>query len=155
MLHDAKEKINYKELLKPKIKIIIKVMSAQQLRANSEKNNKKVKDVVDPYIRIYSRGLEQDDKQTFKTKQIFDNGFNPIFEHENIFEFNFCCPDLGFLVFEAMDYDYIGSGEMLGREAIPINCIQPGVRIVNLRDHNLEIMQSSCVLCHISIKNLI
>ena len=154
MLHDSTEEVDYKKMITPQKIIRIRIISAQQLSSKSEINkDKKVKDVVDPYIKVYSRGLEQDEKQEYKTKTVSNNGFNPIFDNGNVFEFKFCCPELGFLIFEANDHDYIGSDEILGWEAIPVNCILPGYRIINLRDHNLQIMQSSCILCHISIKN--
>ena len=93
--------------------------------------------------------MPQDDGQEFRTKEVNNNGFHPIFKENNHFVFKFCCAELGFLIFEAIDQDLMGSGEKLGSNAIPVKCIKNGYRVFPLRDKFAEISSTSCVFCYI------
>ena len=56
MLHDSNEIVDYKKMVRPKYQIKITIISAQQLKKSTTIGIKKVKDVVDPFIKVYSRG---------------------------------------------------------------------------------------------------
>ena len=76
-----------------KKKIQIKVISAQNLPKAAGIGN----DVTDSYVVIQTYGI-QADKREQKTKTIQDNGFNPIWNEDFVFNIN--CPELAFIKYQ-------------------------------------------------------
>ncbi|EGR28562.1 phosphatidylinositol-specific phospholipase x domain protein [Ichthyophthirius multifiliis] len=130
----------------------IQIISGQQLRPDNYEND--TFDVVDPYVQIFIRGTQKDEKNNKprKTRIISDNGFHPIW-NSKIFEFKLRCPELSLLIFRVMDSDILLDTQ-LGQYALPVDTIRPGYRIVPLRNKALDFQENSCILVKINIQDV-
>ena len=81
----------------------------------------------------------------FKSEVVKDNGLNPLFSLNS--DFKIFSPEQAFIKFEVFDKDVMSS-ELLGRFAVPFNCIRPGYRVVPLLDHNLNSIKH----CYLFVK---
>lgn len=132
--------------------LIINVLSGQQLGSGDQNN----KDPIDPYVEVSLRGIPVDDEENskiYKTNVIKDNGFNPVFELEC--QFKIACPELAFLIFQVFSEDQgLIKHKRLGWYSIPFTCIRQGYRLVPLYNDSLNIIEYSCLLCKIEIKDV-
>lgn len=133
--------------------LVISILSGQQLGSGDQNN---YKDPIDPYVEVSLRGISVDDEENskiYKTNVIKDNGFNPIFELEC--QFKIACPELAFLIFQVFSEDQgLIKHKRLGWYSIPFTCIRQGYRLVPLYNDSLNIIEYSCLLCKVEIKDV-
>jgi len=87
-------------------------------------------EVIDPYVKMYVRGLKHDDYKT-RTKVVSNNGFNPEWNHR--VNFTVTNVDLALLLFLVIDKDLISADDLIGQYALPLACLREGVRVVPLK----------------------
>ena len=139
---------------RPVKKLILKIISGQQIRPDKFDS----KEIIDPYVEIKVRGLEIDEQNnsTYRTQTVKDNGFHPVWskkDHPNVYEFYIYAPDFCFLVFNIFDEDMVGRDKM-GWYAIEFNHIQQGYRVIPILNNRCQPINHSYVFCHISIETL-
>jgi len=139
---------------KPVKKLLLKIISGQQIRPDKFNS----KEIIDPYVEIKIRGLEIDEhnNSTYRTQTVKDNGFHPVWskkDHPNVFQFDIYAPDFCFLVFNIFDEDMVGRDKM-GWYAIEFNHIQQGYRVIPILNNRCQPINHSYVFCHISIETL-
>ena len=137
-----------KDFVNPVFKLVIKIISATQLKP-MKKNER---DIIDPFVEVSLRGLpiEEKNNSVCKTKMVPNNGFNPIFG-EN-FTFEVYCPEIAILVFQVFDQDNL-SNEKIGSYAIPVDCLRPGFRVVPLKNTlDFNFIENSFIFCNIEKK---
>jgi len=110
----------------PPVKLTILVMSASQL---PKPGGVLRGEVIDPFVvvSLHAGNISQEKK----TRTINDNGFNPTWNE--VFSFDVTNPDIAMLLFTVMDED-VGSQEFIAFGSLPVTCIRPGIRLVNLHD---------------------
>eukprot|EP01017_Pseudomicrothorax_dubius_P031520 TRINITY_DN4039_c0_g2_i1.p1 TRINITY_DN4039_c0_g2~~TRINITY_DN4039_c0_g2_i1.p1 ORF type:complete len:771 (+),score=146.87 TRINITY_DN4039_c0_g2_i1:282-2594(+) len=135
----------------PRKRLEITVVSGQQLRSQRNDDTKVVRDIVDPYVKLTLRGAKADDGKFFLSKEIKNNGFNPIWNEKTVFLVH--SPEFLFLKFEIYNKDVLND-EKLGWYAIPFNCIRPGYRSVPLLSDKLNPIKFSYLLVHIKISDI-
>ncbi|KFO76086.1 Inactive phospholipase C-like 2, partial [Cuculus canorus] len=106
-------------------------------------------DVVDPYVYVEIHGIPADCAEQ-RTKTMYQNGDNPIFDES--FEFQINLPELAMVRFVVLDDDYIGD-EFIGQYTIPFECLQTGYRHVPLQSLTGEILAHASLFVHVAITN--
>lgn len=133
--------------------VYIEVISGQQLRPEGDNNSR---DVVDPYVEVSFRGIPLDEKENskvFKSHVVDNNGFNPQFNLQC--QLKLACPDLGMIIFKVFDQEIAKKDVKIGWNAVSVNCLRSGFRILPLLCSNLEPIEFSCLLCKIEIKDVV
>ncbi|CAF1482370.1 unnamed protein product, partial [Didymodactylos carnosus] len=117
--------------------LTLTIVSAQYLV------NTDIKDLVDPYVRVYIHGVPCDN-QNQKTHVIKDNGMpvynflrlrrycgfclleglNPMWNHR--MEFDIAVPQLCLIRFVVLDSDKYSSDDIIGQYCVPLTTIQKG-----------------------------
>lgn len=109
------------------------------------------KDIVDPYVTIELKTTSQLERITsqpvFNSKVIDNNGFNPVW-NETV-TFDFVDEEISMLVFKVFDLDLTGSS-LLCENAISVECIRQGIRVVQMRDSNHKLCEC-LLLCQFTI----
>ncbi|XP_066996511.2 1-phosphatidylinositol 4,5-bisphosphate phosphodiesterase delta-4 isoform X2 [Anabrus simplex] len=105
-------------------------------------------DIVDPYVKVKIVGHPRD-IQSCKTEPIKDNGFNPRWNHEMVF--NIKMPDLAMIHFIVKDESVSGKNDVLGSYALPFQSLQEGYRHVYLMDYNGSFVSPASLFIHASI----
>ena len=100
-------------------KLSITIISGQQLPKN--KSTFKT-DISDPYVSVEIIGIPFDECEE-KTKEVKDNGHNPIWNET--FHFTINCPDLCFLKFSVKDKD-TGKDQKIGYKIIRFDSLKTG-----------------------------
>lgn len=140
------------ESLKPRLQLIITILSASQLKSSTNKQR------ISPYVEVGLIGgvtIDEQSNQVYRTNVIENNGFNPVFEDRVTCEFMIYNPDLTVIYMQVWDEEENSlEGKFLGWHGVPVTCIRPGIRIAPLRDANLGIIDQSLLLCRVEIKNL-
>lgn len=132
---------------KNSIKIIVRLISGQQLPRPKESSKH---DVIDPYVIMSVEGLPTD-KQSKTSDYVPDNGFNPMFTRDEPFAFDIKVPELAFLTFKVMDRDSVGSDDYVGWFTTPVNSLATGYRHVHLEDYRGRPLKPASLFVHISI----
>ena len=104
------------ETMKNKKTFHIKIISAQNLPIDG-------KDISDPYVTVNIHGVPSDECEQ-KTRYIKDNGFNPVWNEDFVFNIN--CPELAFVKFTIKDED-VGKDDLLGYYVIRFECMRKGL----------------------------
>ena len=133
--------------------LCVEVISGQQLRPENEED---IRDVVDPYVEVFLRGIPADEKENsvvFKSKVVQNNGFHPIFQLNCQFKLN--CPDLAVIVFRVFDEEVAVKDMRIGWNSIAVSCLRTGYRIIPLLNSNLNEIEFSCLLCKIEFKDVV
>jgi hypothetical protein len=125
--------------------LTITIISGQFL----PQSNHKTLDIPDPYVRISTHGLT-DDEHVKKTKFIDNNGFNPIWNET--FQFRIRFPQLCLIYFSVMDHDVVTHDNRLAYFCSPVTMIQTGYRHIYLRANNNDLTYST-LFVHIDIQN--
>eukprot|EP00918_Siedleckia_nematoides_P032180 GHVU01069631.1.p1 GENE.GHVU01069631.1~~GHVU01069631.1.p1 ORF type:complete len:834 (-),score=143.67 GHVU01069631.1:647-3148(-) len=114
----------------------IKIISGHQLPrpVNDEKESKRVRDNVSPYVIVGVSGLRRDTK-TCRTTPVSNNGFNPSWKAP--FVFDVALPDIALLHFEVRNQDSV-KNEILAAASMPLSCVRQGLRWVGLNDSRLR-----------------
>ena len=142
-----------KSFLRIQKMVYIEVISGQQLRPEGDNNSR---DVVDPYVEVSFRGIPLDEKENskvFKSHVVDNNGFNPQFDLHC--QFKLACPDFGMIIFKVFDQEIAKKDVKIGWNAVSVNCLRSGFRILPLLSSNLESIEFSCLLCKIEIKDVV
>ncbi|EPB78822.1 Phosphatidylinositol-specific phospholipase C, X domain protein [Ancylostoma ceylanicum] len=113
-----------RSVIKPKVKLGIRVISAQYLPKAAPG-----KDIIDPYVSIQIFGVPRDEFKD-KTKVIKDNGFNPVWEEA--FEKDLHCPELAILRFCVKDWDSTTTNDFIGEFSIPVSNMRKGYSQIRL-----------------------
>lgn len=148
-----KNKAKYIKDFKKISKILcINIISGQQLRPEKEED---IRDVVDPYVEVSIRGIPVDEKENskvFKSKVVYNNGFNPRFDLQC--QFKLACPENAFVIFKVFDEE-IGIRDLkIGWNAVPYGCLRPGYRILPLMNSKLNTIMFSCLFCKVELKDV-
>jgi hypothetical protein len=122
-------------------------------------------EIVDPFVKIevITPGEElggPSSSESFKTANVEDNGFNPVWYDLSKMSGTkpapmFVCSKMVqniepcFLVFTIRDKD-LGSDDFLACGVVPINCIKEGYRIINLYDHTGTLLTDSHLFVYVS-----
>jgi len=112
---------------------------------------RKVPDTSCPYVTASVHGVKADCK-TFRTNSVSNNGFNPRWNNQK-FTFEISCPSVAMLLFEVRNQDAVRS-DFLAAAAMPVSCIRPGFRWVELYDGRLRRIEWSGLLVNAQIKPL-
>lgn len=110
----------------PAVKLTVLIMSASQL---PKPGGVLRGEVIDPFVVVSVHAGNT--VQEKKTRTINDNGFNPTWNE--VFTFEVSNPDISMLLFAVFDED-VGSQEFIAFGSLPVTCIRPGIRLVNLLD---------------------
>eukprot|EP01105_Mastigella_eilhardi_P009533 TRINITY_DN224_c2_g1_i1.p1 TRINITY_DN224_c2_g1~~TRINITY_DN224_c2_g1_i1.p1 ORF type:complete len:1437 (+),score=327.44 TRINITY_DN224_c2_g1_i1:298-4311(+) len=102
--------------------LVVEIFSARALP--KPKNDKK--GTIDPYVELSILGTPQD-CSVQRTKSLRNNGFNP--EWFQRFEFPLTLSQHAILILRIMDHDTM-SDTLIGHNAIAVNCIRPGYRVL-------------------------
>lgn len=107
---------------------------------------------VEPFVKFQVRGVEADEKNNsvFTSKQVENNGFNPIWQSEE-FKVTVRCPKLFFLIITVYGDK---SGSKLSWMCLPFKSIRPGIRAVPLYDPEINRMKYGKLLIKVKIKKL-
>ena len=100
-------------------RLTITVISAQFLPRVNETTN----DIPDPYVIVSTHGIACD-QQSYRTKTIYDNGFNP--EWNEIFTFDVYFPQMCLVRFDIYDYDRFTRDDLLASFCLPMTTMQTG-----------------------------
>lgn len=135
--------VNRKES-KTRKQMQVKVISGFQLP--KPKDSKKG-EIIDPFIKIEIHGVSRD-KQDQKSSVIKNNGFNPVWNEE--FVFNVDVPELALVRFVVYDSDrYVD--DFIGYYVVPFNSLMEGYRHFPLFDKNGEQFEQGVMFIHVRI----
>jgi hypothetical protein len=108
----------------------IEVMSASQLPKPMGATKG---EVIDPYVMVELHGIPSDEAK-YQTARVDNNGFNPVFNEK--FTFAAKMKSLGLLYIAVYDFDMYDADDFIAYATIPLACLKPGIRNVNLRSWN-------------------
>ncbi|KAK7474992.1 hypothetical protein BaRGS_00033739 [Batillaria attramentaria] len=106
--------------------------------------------IASPFLEIEIAGL-QCDNQKFKTGTKVDNGLNPVWNENCVFDV--LCPEMALIRFAVMDEDIFGDPNFLGQACYPVPCIRSGYRSVSLKNGYSEPLELASLLVHIDMRN--
>lgn len=106
------------------IRFTLHVISGQHL---PKPGGRKTGEIIDPFVHIHVHGLEEDTHDE-KTKIVYNNGFNPVWDE--IFQFTIKSPDVAQLTLTVHD----DSDGFIAFSSIPFTTLRPGLRNVSLFD---------------------
>lgn len=106
--------------------------------------------IASPFVELEIAGM-QCDNQKFKTGTKVDNGLNPVWSENCVFDV--LCPELALLRFAVMDEDIFGDPNFLGQACYPVPCIRTGYRSVSLKNGFSEPLELATLLVHIDMRN--
>uniref|UniRef100_A0A7S3PPI9 Phosphoinositide phospholipase C n=1 Tax=Aplanochytrium stocchinoi TaxID=215587 RepID=A0A7S3PPI9_9STRA len=116
--------------LTPK-KLNIKLMSGHYLPKPLGAGDRS--EVIDPYVEIKLHSLTKE-PQSYKTKVVDNNGFNPVWNETIMFDVY--SNDLDLLSFVVKDKDTFNSDDFIAQNVIPISSMRTGYRVIPLRQAN-------------------
>ncbi|KAJ1608955.1 phospholipase C-like protein [Cryptosporidium canis] len=139
----------------PPVRICIQIISAHQLPDNLSQFSRGIAGIItgnklSPYITISVFGGPSEEFKSYRTPAINNNGFNPRWENLSPFTFNVICPEISIINFEVRSSDSIQS-EFIAAASIPVSCLRPGLRWIQLFDSNFIDIQCCGILANISI----
>ncbi|XP_076470498.1 1-phosphatidylinositol 4,5-bisphosphate phosphodiesterase gamma-1-like [Babylonia areolata] len=106
--------------------------------------------IASPFVEVEVTGMECD-KQKFKTGTRVDNGLNPVWSENCVFDV--LCPEMALLRFAVMDEDIFGEPNFLGQACFPVPCIRHGFRSVPLRNGYSDPLELAVLLVHMDMRN--
>ncbi|KAH8738886.1 phospholipase C [Cryptosporidium ryanae] len=139
----------------PPLRVSIQILSAHQLPDYMSQYSRGISGIIcgsklSPYITISVFGGPREEYKSYKTPPVENNGFNPKWENLAPFTFNVLCPEISIINFEVKSSDYIQS-EFIAAASIPVSCLRPGIRWIQLFDTNFIDIQCCGILANISI----
>ncbi|OII77717.1 1-phophatidylinositol-bisphosphate phosphodiesterase delta-3 [Cryptosporidium andersoni] len=139
----------------PPVRVSIQILSAHQLPDNGSQNNRGIVGLIggsnlSPYITVSVFGGPRDEYKTCRTPVVCNNGFNPQWKDLMPFTFHVLCPEIAIINFEVRSADSIQS-DFIAAASIPISCLRPGIRWVQLFDKNFMDIQCCGILANISV----
>jgi phosphatidylinositol phospholipase C delta len=91
--------------------------------------------VVNPFVRIsLYEGSSKAKRIMYNTKRVKQNGLNPIWKEDEVFEFAISNPSVAMLVFSIWDKTDDGTEDFIAASSLPVSCIREGYRSVALFD---------------------
>ena len=126
----------------------IRIISGQNLP--KEKNSIDDSDIVDPYVEVFTYGIECDYTK-YRTPSVRNNGLNPMWNHRINIEIH--RPELCLIVFQVRDADRYGRSTFLGQACIPFTTLQHGYRHIKLKAKNGDYIHGT-LFVHIRIEDL-
>ena len=128
------------ELTQPKLRLTVKVKSAQYLPkpAGAERG-----EIIDPFVRVTLYGHPVDQTTPLETPVIQDNGYNPIWDYA--FEYEIRVVALATLHLVVMDKDPVGE-DFICQNSLPVSEIRSGLRVVPMFDFHNRLMENTSVL---------
>ncbi|KAM8967174.1 1-phosphatidylinositol 4,5-bisphosphate phosphodiesterase delta-1 [Pelodytes ibericus] len=125
-------------------KLHVMILSGQQL----PKLNKKKSSIVDPMVTVELHGVARDnDKKT--TKVIDNNGFNPVWNEQFVFDVD--VPALALVRFLVEDYDVASRNDFVGQFTIPLTSLQMGYRHIHLLTKSGDRYPSATLFVHTAL----
>lgn len=97
---------------------------------------------INPFIELKLRGLK---KKDIKTSWVESNGFNP--RWNETFEFEVFDKNLSFLALIVKSRDKTEEGSFVAQRVLPMDCIDSGLKIVNLYFKNCTRIESAFLVC--------
>ena len=88
------------------------------------------------------------DKDRWWTKTVHNNSFNPVWDETK--QFTVTCPDLALVLFLIADNRW-GSDPTVAEYCLPMRCMQPGYRMIALRDKDGDRIGPAGLFVNISI----
>jgi phosphatidylinositol phospholipase C gamma-1 len=106
--------------------------------------------IMSPFVELEVVGIDYDCRKC-KTSTVRDNGLNPVWKENFIFDVE--NPDLAILRFVVNDEDMFGDPVFLGQTCFPVKCLRQGYRSVPLKNEYSEDLELAALLVHLDIKN--
>ncbi|XP_059489127.1 1-phosphatidylinositol 4,5-bisphosphate phosphodiesterase delta-4-like isoform X2 [Neocloeon triangulifer] len=129
---------------KPKL-LRLKVISGQHIPKPDQSSEG---EIVDPYVKVKIVGMEIDQRE-FKTKDIHDNGLNPVWDET--FEFPVYYPDLAMLYLSVKDENSTGANELIGAYTLPFTSLQHGFSHCPLLGEVRQKLSPATLFLHVSV----
>eukprot|EP01117_Protostelium_nocturnum_P011946 TRINITY_DN4370_c0_g1_i2.p1 TRINITY_DN4370_c0_g1~~TRINITY_DN4370_c0_g1_i2.p1 ORF type:complete len:1078 (+),score=361.84 TRINITY_DN4370_c0_g1_i2:54-3287(+) len=104
--------------------------------------------IIDPYVRVSIHGISMDTQEKV-TNSFHDNGFNPNWNEELVFQLT--VSELAVLVIKVENKDKLGATK-IGHFSIPVHCIRTGYRILPLWGKDRKVIPLANLFCKFSIK---
>jgi len=116
------------------ITLYVKVLCGACLpKPNGEKTGER----IDPYVHVCLFDVANDSGKLLKvsndTHHIENNGFNPVWNQEEAFEYKLHNPDVAMLQLTVYDHN-LGEADFIASASVPVSCIRQGYRSVKLFD---------------------
>ena len=115
----SKSSVLKKKLLDQPQRLSITIISGQFL----PRSNEATKDVPDPYVIVSTHGITCD-QQSFRTKTIANNGFDP--QWNETFHFDIYFPQMCLVRFDVYDSDTFTKDDRLAYFCLPMTTMQTG-----------------------------
>jgi hypothetical protein len=91
--------------------------------------------VVSPFVRLsLYEGSSKAKRIMYNTKRVKQNGLNPIWKEDEVFEFTITNPSVAMLVLSVWDKTDDGKEHFIAAASLPVSCIREGYRSVALFD---------------------
>uniref|UniRef100_A0A8C6ZKM6 Phosphoinositide phospholipase C n=1 Tax=Nothoprocta perdicaria TaxID=30464 RepID=A0A8C6ZKM6_NOTPE len=127
-------------------KLLLKIISGQQLpKVNKSKNS-----IVDPKVTVEIHGIQQDNNKK-QTKVIENNGFNPKWDEEFMFDVEI--PELALVRFVVEDFDMSTKNDFIGQYTLPFTSLKQGYRHIHLLTKNGDPYSSSTLFVYVDIQD--
>ena len=104
-------------------------------------------DIVDPYVKIYTYGVEGDYTE-HRSPSVRNNGLNPMWDYRMTAEIH--RPELCLLMVEVRDEDRYGRSSFIGQACVPFHALQLGYRHIKLRAKNGDFTRGT-LFVHVKI----
>lgn len=105
-------------------------------------------DDADCYVKIEILGIPEDEQHR-KTQVVHDNGFNPVWNEDFIFEIKM--PDVTCLHFEVYEQEF-GKDNRIAQFTAPIVALQQGLRSVRLLNNEMELLGAASLLVDLRLE---
>lgn len=122
-------------------KFHVMIISAQQL----PKENKSKNCIVDPFITVEIYGVARDCERQ-QTKVIDNNGFNPMWNDQFLFEID--VPELAIVRFVVEDHDSSSRNDFVGQYTVPLTSLKQGYRHIHLLNRNGDQYPAATLFVH-------
>ena len=89
------------------------------------------------------------DKKVVWTETVQNNSFNPVWNETK--QFRITCPDLALVLFRVADNRFLKRDPTVAQYCLPMRCMQPGYRMIALRDKEGDRIGPTGLFVNISI----
>ena len=125
----------------------LRIISGQHLP--KETKSKKDSDIVDPYVSVYTFGIEGDYSE-HQTPSVRNNGLNPMWDYK--IRAKISCPELCLLLFKVRDEDRFSAAGLLGQACLPFHSLQSGYRHIKLKEKDGDYNHGT-LFVHVTIED--
>lgn len=106
---------------------------------------------VGTYVEVDMYGLPADTVRRKRTKIVYGNGLNPIYDEESFVFKKVVLPDLACLRIAAFEE----GGKFIGTRILPVVGLRPGYRHISLRNESLQPLTLPTLFVHITVKDYV